>query len=269
MYDINTLQISSTHPCLIIYLLDQSGSMSEFFNDGTSKAEKLADAVNEIIFQTGLKCISGSGVLKNRFELSVIGYGLESHTCSPAWEGSLRSHWVVSINDIFNNPVGEKNEMPIWITPKAGYATPMKNAFENAARLCEAWINWGNHRDCHPPIIINITDGEPTDSGLNDSQLLSVVNNLKQLGTNYGNVSIFNIHITKSSNLDSVLYPSLLPMGTQSARLLFELSTPLNESMISHARSLGYEVDSGAVGYVYNGSAKNLLDFLNIGSNPL
>jgi len=42
----------------------------------------------------------------------------------------------------------------------------MMRAFENAYRVCEAWINWGNHRDCHPPIVINITDGEATDGGI-------------------------------------------------------------------------------------------------------
>ena len=73
MYDIDKLQISSTHPCLIVYLLDQSGSMAENFGYDTSKAVKLAESVNEIIFETGLKCYGSSGELKNRFELSVVG----------------------------------------------------------------------------------------------------------------------------------------------------------------------------------------------------
>lgn len=75
MNHLETLQISSTYPCLIIYMLDQSGSIEYPFGNEGSKAKKVADSVNEIIFETGVKCYDSSGVLKNRFELSVIGYG--------------------------------------------------------------------------------------------------------------------------------------------------------------------------------------------------
>ena len=61
MYNIETLQISSTNPCLIVYMLDQSGSMADDFSGGGSKAQKLAESINEIIFETGLKCYDSSG----------------------------------------------------------------------------------------------------------------------------------------------------------------------------------------------------------------
>lgn len=268
MADISTLQISSTFPCLVIYLLDQSGSMQEHFGSSGTKAKKLADSVNEIIFETGLKCYGSNGELKNRFELSVVGYGGASNTVEPAWEGNLRDHWVVSIGDVFPNAVGEEDGIPIWIRPKAGADTPMTRAFENAYRIAEAWINWGNHRDCHPPIVINISDGEATDSGINDQKLKQAVNNLKSLSTNYGGVNIFNIHISSQSG-DSILFPSQLNTPNKQANLLFDLSTQLNDHMVALANNMGYNVSYGAKGYVFNGSAKNLMDFLNIGSNPL
>ena len=175
---------------------------------------------------------------------------------------------MVSIGEVFLNAVGEENGIPIWIRPKAGMDTPMTKAFENAYRICEAWINWGNHRDCHPPIVINISDGEATDSGTHDSKLISVVNNIKSLGTNYGNVNIFNIHISSGGG-DSILFPTSIDNKTNQAKLLFDLSSNLNDRMIALATNMGYNVKPGAKGYVYNGSAKNLMDFLNIGSNPL
>ena len=269
MYNLETLQISSTNPCLIVYMLDQSGSMADNFSGGGSKAQKVADSVNEIIFETGLKCYDSSGTIKNRFELSVIGYGAIRNGIEPAWEGNLRDHWVVSISDVFNNPINNitnnPNENPVWITPKAVGQTPMAEAFENVYRVCEAWINWGNHRDCHPPIVINITDGEATDGGMNQQRLIQAVNNLKSLHTNYGGVNIFNIHISGSDG-DSILFPSSMQNWNNYAQLLFDLSTPLNDDMIKNARAMNYDVKQGAKGYVFNGNAKHLMDFLNIGS---
>lgn len=268
MYDINTLQINTAFPCLIVYLLDQSGSMYETFADGTSKAQKVADAINEVIFETGLKCYSSGGELKNRFELSVVGYGGSENTVEPAWQGALQDHWVVSISDVFTQPVGEQDGIPVWITPRIGSNTPMNRAFQNAYRICESWINWGNHRDCHPPIVINITDGEATDAGYVNKDLKRTVNDLKSLSTNYGAVNIFNIHISISGG-DSQLFPASLRNSNSNSELLFELSTPLTNRMVEIAQDRGYDVVNGSKGYIYNGSAKNLIDFLNIGSNPI
>ena len=133
MHDLGTLQISSTHPCLVVYMLDQSGSMTEKFGgEGISKAQKVADCINEIIFETGLKCYDSNGDIKNRFEISVIGYGMNDNGVAPAWEGNLKDHWVVSIADVFPQAIGEENGVPIWISPKALGRTPMTRAFENA-----------------------------------------------------------------------------------------------------------------------------------------
>lgn len=267
MYNLETLQISSTHPCLVIYLLDHSQSMATSFEGSVRRSHKLADSINEIIFETGLKCVGPSGDIRNRFELSVIGYGGQSSVYS-AWEGGLANSWVVPISEVFNSAVGEINGVPIWIRPKENGQTPMRRAFENAYRICEEWINWGNHRDCHPPIVINITDGQPTDSGYNFTELIQTVSSLKSLSTNYGNVNVFNIHIDGSFG-DTISFPHLPPNNNQYAHLLFDLSTPLTPHMIELARNSGYNVQNGAKGYVFNGSAKNLMDFLNIGSNPL
>lgn len=271
MDNLSTLQISSLHPCLVIYMLDQSGSMDEMFDNAQRKDKKLADSINEIIYETGVKCYDGSGEIKNRFELSVVGYGASDGgkhgIVAPAWEGALKDRWVVPIAEVFPNAIGEENEIPIWITPKAEVDTPMTRAFREVYKVCDAWINWGNHRECHPPIVINITDGLPTDSGTNDMELKNIVNQLKSLNTNYGNVNIFNIHISSFGG-DSILFPTKSPYNKYS-QLLFELSTPLNSHMINLARNNGYNLEEGCKGFIYNGTGKHLMDFLNIGSNPL
>ena len=267
MFDKSSLTISSANPCLIVFLLDQSGSMDEKFGNAShSKAMELASAINDNIYEIGLRCISGYGEVKNRFEIAVIGYGKNDDKVQSGWEGPLSGKWVVSIKNIFEYSLGQHNEKPIWIQPYANGSTPMKKAFENANLLCNDWINWGNHRDCHPPIIINITDGEATDTDSRFSSLKDTINQIKWLCTNYGNVFILNIHISSRSG-DRILFPhDISNIDDRYAQFLFEISTPLDENMIRRAKQRGYKIDNNAKGYVFNGNATDLMNFLNIGT---
>ena len=266
MYDIRNLTISSANPCLLVYLVDQSYSMHEQFgNAAHTKSSEVADAINDIIYEVGLRCIGSSGELKNRFEIAIIGYGKIKNEALSGWEGQLSSKWVVSIKDIFDFPLGQENDKPIWIKPYAEQNTPMTKAFENAKRLCRDWINWGNHKDCHPPIIINISDGEATDAGSSYSQLKRETSEIKDLRTNFGNVNILNIHISSKSG-EKILFPSDSPDIDRFGKLLFDISTPLSENMIRIARQKGYMINNNAKGYVFNGNATDLVNFLNIGT---
>ena len=264
MYDLSNLTISSTNPCLIVFLLDQSGSMNDRFGGAYhSKAVELASAINSNIYEIGLRCSSNKEI-KNRFEIAVIGYGKNGDKVQSGWEGELSGKWVVSIKNIFDCSLGEQDEKPIWIQPYANGLTPMTKAFENARRLCNDWINWGNHRDCHPPIIINITDGEVNEES--HSELKAVVNQIKGLRTNYGNMFILNIHIS-SQNGNRILYPNdVSSINDVYAKMLFEMSTQLDENMIKRARQHGYNLYNNAKGYVFNGNANDLMNFLNIGT---
>jgi hypothetical protein len=270
--NLEALRINTTNPCLILFLLDQSGSMSETFggDDSTPKDEALANAVNETIHNIGLKCISGQGEIRNRFEISVIGYGKDGKVNS-AFEGNLKGKWVVKISDIFNNPYkydDESDGAPIWISPVSSYATPMAEAFRNAYDLCNDWINYENHVDCHPPIIINISDGQPTDGGRDFTKLKTIVNQIKSLKTNYGNTYVFNVHISSLLH-DKVLFPnSIESIESTYAKLLFNLSSKLNSKMLDIGVSRGYNIDSNSRGFIFNGNSSDLINFLNIGSSP-
>jgi hypothetical protein len=267
MYDIKNLTISSTNPCLLVYMIDQSGSMNEKFGNAShTKAVELANAMNDILYEVGLRCIGSGGELKNRFEIAVIGYGKTESAAQSAWEGALSNKWVVSIKNIFEHSLQVEDDKPIWIKPYSVSNTPMTKAFENAKRLCSDWIKWGNHQDSHPPIVINITDGEATDGGSNYNKLRSEVNDLRQLSTNYGTVNILNIHISDKAG-DRIHFPKELVNGReQYGKLLFDLSTPLNENMVRIAQQKGYNVEPGSKGYVLNGNAVDLINFLNIGT---
>ncbi|MBN8718788.1 MAG: VWA domain-containing protein [Sediminibacterium magnilacihabitans] len=238
----------------------------KFGNALHSKAFELADAINDTLYEIGLRCMGSGGELKNRFELAIIGYGKENEKVQSAWEGQLSGKWIVSIKNIFDYPLLLENEKPLWIKPYASGSTPMTKAFENAKRICNDWINWGNHKDCHPPIIINITDGEATDSGSNFYALKKEAVQINQIGTNYGATNIFNIQISSRSG-ERVLFPNELTNSSDKfARLLYEMSTPLNENMIRIAKQKGYNIHDNAKGYVLNGNATDLINFLNIGT---
>ena len=213
--DIRNLTISSTNPCLLVYLIDQSGSMDgKFGNASHAKAIEVANAINETIYEVGLRCIEGSEQVKNRFEIAVIGYGKDEDHVQSAGEGQLKNKWVVSINTIF---------------------------------------------------VINITDGEATDGGRNFSDLIGEVNRLKALRTNYGNVNVFNIHISDKGG-DRILFPSSIFSNDSNQNLLFDLSSNLDENMVRIANQKNYNINLGAKGYVFNGNAYDLINFLNIGT---
>jgi hypothetical protein len=266
MHDIRNLTISSTNPCLLVYLIDQSGSMNDKFGNAShTKAIEVANAINDIIYEVGLRCIGSGGELKNRFEIGIIGYGRQDNTIQSGWEGQLSGKWIISIKNIFEFPLGQENDKPIWIKPYSVSSTPMTKAFENAKRLCNDWINWGNHRDCHPPIIINITDGEATDAGSSFGDLKKQVEQIKNLRTNYGSVNILNIHISSRAG-DKLLFPIEVSSNDKFEKLLFDISTPLDENMIRIAQQKGYDVRQNAKGYVFNGNATDLINFLNIGT---
>lgn len=261
----SNILISSTNPCLIVYMIDQSGSMSETIgNTQESLAQKLADAINTFIVEIALRCLDNTGI-RNRFEIAVIGYGNGDDNVSSAWEGMLKNRWVVSISEVWNNPSRVIGEVPIWITPRAVSNTPMTKAFETAGEICQDWINWGNHNDCMPPMIVNISDGDATDSGFGHRNLKAITNHLKSLGTNHGNIQIFNMHISGSGG-DALTFPSTLVQNNRFSQTLFEISSELTPSMIECANLRGYNIASGAKGFVYNGNVSTMLDFLNIGS---
>jgi hypothetical protein len=240
--------------------------MSEKFGNAShSKSVEVANAINDNIYEVGLRCIGSGGELKNRFEIAIIGYGKQGDSVQSGWEGQLTGKWVVSIKNIFDYPLELVNDKPIWIKPYSESVTPMTKAFENAKRLCKDWINWGNHRDCHPPIIINITDGAATDAGYNFKTLKNQVEQIKSLRTNYGAVNILNIHISTRLG-DQLLFPNEVSTDDRLERLLFDMSSSLDENMIRIAQQKGYDIRQNAKGYVFNGNSLDLINFLNIGT---
>ena len=64
----------------------------------------------------------------------------------------------------------------------------MDKALKRASSLLEDWMKTHQNKDCYPPTIINITDGEY--NGTTDGMMVQLSNELKSMFTNDGNVFI-------------------------------------------------------------------------------
>ena len=118
-----TAEISRNNPSMILFLLDQSGSMQEVFDpenvqamkepvvtdgktythsaSGATKAEALADIINKLLQNFCIKCSRGEGGVWDYFHVGVIGYGMQ---VGPAFTGSLSGRELVPISEVAGMP---------------------------------------------------------------------------------------------------------------------------------------------------------------------
>ena len=257
----------SSHPGCVIFLVDQSGSMTDpfggnAFGAGRRKMDAVATVLNNCINEMGRRCVKGA-VVSPRVHVAVIGYG--GDRAKSVLPGALAGKELVPINELMENPLRVENrirkdmddtgqlieytvDFPVWVEPVGDGATPMTDALELARRIAESWIP--AHRDSFPPIVINITDGQATDGDPSEPAW-----RLRQLETDDGNVLLFNCHISETPE-NEVLYPAPgdpLPRDTF-AQLLFDMSSELPDSMRLLAMEMGVKRDIkvGARGFVYN-----------------
>jgi hypothetical protein len=269
-------QICRKTPGCVIFLLDQSDSM----NDGVagskrSKAEALATTVNRFITDLITECLKGEPTPRHYFDLALIGCRTDAegrHVVGPAFQGPLEGRDVVSVVDLFNYPLKEvvkevddgeggliTRRSYVWYEKVAEGGAPMTHGLDRCTMTAINWIS--AHPDSFPPIVINVTDGEPTDG---DPELAAET--LRGLATSDGEVLLFNCHLSDKPTV-GVLFPdneSQLP--DDFARMLFRMSSPLPERSLSIAAGKGFEVSPGARGMVFNGDATAMIQLVPVGT---
>jgi len=261
-------QIGTAHPGFILILVDQSGSMADSYG-GKQKQHIAAMAVNRVIDEIGMSCQSGDKI-KDRCFIGVIGYGaghgstvdLPVHgMISKVAENPKRTEKVKKKeSDGAGGLIDVEIEMPIWLEPKAVNGTPMAEAFEEAYIVIQDWVK--QHPDNFPPVVINITDGEPNDQATTQQAAKKVMSQ----STSDGNVLILNAHISDANageirlpNSDSGLYDSY-------AKFLFSISSVLPDSLLVAAEQVGFSPQKGARGFVFNAGPESMIKLLNFGS---
>jgi hypothetical protein len=267
-------EISRTNPTCLLFLVDRSTSMDEPFGGqpGKKKADGVADAINRLLQNLVLKCAKAEGV-RDYFQIGVLGYGTEVEA---ALAGTSLDQPLVPISEIANSPlrVEERQRMaddgaggvieqhvrfPVWFEPVADGKTAMNGALTFARTVVADFI--ACYPDCFPPLVLNLTDGKPT-----DENPLNAAMSLKGLKSSDGNVLVFNAHIS-SSSAEPIAFPGEEEgLPDKYAKLLFRMSSILPPSLMRAAAEEGYTIRGAARGFVFNADLVSVIRFLDIGT---
>jgi hypothetical protein len=152
-------------------------------------------------------------------------------------------------------------KFPIWFDPVAHGGTPMCQALTQAQSIMQGWAS--QHPHGFPPVVINISDGEPT-----DGDPTAPAEAVMQVASSDGNVLLFNIHIS-SQSASPVLFPDddgTLP--DDHARMLFNMSSRLPEFLRTLVQQEGISVSDNTRGFAFQADLVTLIKFLDIGTRP-
>jgi len=267
-------EISRSTPTSFLFLIDQSGSMADHAgNLMISRAQFVADALNRVVMNLIARSSKAEGV-RNYFEIGVIGYGGDK--IHNPLQGALSGKVFNSISTFeqfplvvedrikkFVDPNGktieEKVKFPVWFIPEARGNTPMKDAIKVAAIELASWCD--NHSSSYPPTLLHVTDGESSDG---DPEILA--EQVKNIGTNDGEVLFFNLH-TSDESKKSIKFPvNDLDIPDHFGQTLFRMSSFLPDGVATAAREKGYSVANGSKGFFYNVEPIEVVDFFDIGT---
>ena len=99
----HSAEISRSNPPAFLFLIDQSGSMSDKLpSTGKSKAEQVADVLNRTLAVLITRCTKAEGT-RNYFEIGVIGYG--GSDASNGFQGPLAASIINPISAIEASPL--------------------------------------------------------------------------------------------------------------------------------------------------------------------
>ncbi len=234
-------KITAAQPQAIIFLVDQSGSMSESLlwqGKRQTKAEALSEIINMTLSEMLARCRNFNSI-KDYFTLAILGYGGNGVRSLLDHDGFVRASELphlslgeekhTKVHHLGHRAIQTQITLKQWVLPAADGQSPMCEAFERAYALLHRWI--GDHRanSTVPPIVINITDGEATDGSFD--RLSKAITKIKRLQTLEGPSIVFNIHLGDSSS-GSVIFPCAInPEFGDSlmAKRLFELSSVMPE----------------------------------------
>jgi len=267
-------QISRTNPACILLLIDQSSSMGEPFVGmaDQTKAGMVADAVNRLLQNLVLRSAKADGV-RDYFLVGVIGYG---GTLKAGLGGELPYDILMPISKLGNHPlrletrkkflpdgaggvVEQTIKFPVWFDPEASGKTPMCEAFAAAGLAVKGFID--AHPAAYPPIVLNLTDGMPSDG--NPQQ---TARRIRGMGTKDGNALVFNLLLSATPGAAIHFVADEAKLADDYSKLLFRMSSELPPRMWEAARAEGFAVAPGARGVVYNADPAAVVRFLDIGT---
>lgn len=276
----NDKQWSSATPGLLIILLDQSGSMMSDY-EGTTRTKFATLAVNKVIDNIIQKNFDGDAP-KNRCFISVIGYNHNVKELCSGWLKDLDANPLryekIKKKVIKKSPDGaggileEKVDVevtqPVWVEPiDRDGATNMLGAFQLAKDLVEKWM--ADNADGPAPVIINISDGVPYYEGKDPrdcmTETVALVNEIKNLSNNDGNVLIFNAQI---DSVPTTVFPSERNEISQEAgQFLYDITSVVPESYKVAAAKNELPTKEGSRGCIFGADGVQLIQLIDFGSS--
>ena len=267
-------EISRTNPACFVFLVDQSKSMAQPFSGqhDTQKSVVVAEAINRLIQNLVLRSAKADGV-RDYFHVAVIGYGM---TIRAELGGTSPNDALLPISVLASKPLriekrvkviaGEDGgtveqavKFPIWYEPVANGPTPMCGAL--AAALVTTARFTDKYKSAYPPIVLNITDGMPTDG---DPQ--PDARRIRQLKTADGHALLFNLLISSDPKPPVYFLGDGMLLVDLYSRLLFAMSSVLPPRLQHAARAEGFRIEEKARGVVYNADPVAVVRFLDIGT---
>lgn len=267
-----TAEISRNQPTAFLFLVDQSGSMSDRLSSGRTKSQFVADALNRTLMTLVTRCARAEGT-RDYFDVGVIGYGA---SVGNAFTGSLGQEVLNPISRIEANPlriedrkrkvddgtggiIEQTVKFPVWFEAVANAGTPMRAALTKAAEDLVTWCD--AHPGSYPPTILHITDGESTDG---DPEELA--QHLREVGTEDGSIILLNIHVS-ASGAPPIKFPSSEQgLPDSYSKMLFRMSSSLPPHLLMCAQEKGYSVSQDSRGFIFNAEVPEIVDFFDIGT---
>ncbi len=272
-----TLVVNEQYPTCFVFLLDQSRSMNEKIT-GSEKAKKqaVADLVNNALNNI-VNVLTGAGGYRDSVFVSVIGYS--GNKVGSAFLQS-NSESAMPISKVVRMKIGagasgghdSRIRMRRWIEPKAQGLTPMLGALETAKQVVSDFL--ADHQVCLPPIVINITDGQATDSS-GKLESISVLKNaaaeLCSLKSTNGNVLLFNAYISSSPS-KQVQFPNAIEMiADKYGRFIFEISSVVPKQFRDNWASKDKDslILEGSRGFLCNANEAGLMNLIKLGTSSV
>ena len=278
-----TAQITRNTPTAFIFLIDQSVSMQKktmLYGEEMTMAEAASRIVNNQINELVYRCIKLNDT-RHYYDIAVVGYGEKAYS---GWQGELAGRGFVSPEELKNHPYTKittrketrtRNGVKIneveqiqWVSAHHDRPwTHYHDAFDYAKRLLEEWMKEHHEKDCYPPTVIHVTDGEFKHA--TRDLVTQKANELKAMFTNDGNVILFNIHFTAQNGSKSVVCPINKNelSGNAYAEALFDMSSLLPERYNQDiARCLNDTRAGRHVAMGINADATTLIKLMDIGT---
>lgn len=264
----NKQQFSSAHPGLISYAIDLSGSMSESYPEGGTKAKFTQLAVSNAINETINSNADGEKI-KDRAIISLIGFGksvqeIRTGTLSEFANNPYRiEEGVKKVSDGNGGLVEVKVQNPLYYKEEADGLTPMAGALSVEKQLLQGFME--KNPESPQGVIVLVTDGMPRSEGVDDAteeaNAIAVAEEIKAMGG-----LIFCCHIGNGRN--KCEFPeNEEELPDDQAKLLYKLSSVIPESYREAARKLELNISENSRAMVTNADPTTFVKFINFGSS--